>query len=207
MDLEILISFIIATATLAIAPGPDTMFVLIQTITYGKKQGIAIVCGLISGCLVHTTLVAFGLSSFIKSKAELLLVLKLFGVGYMLYLAYGAYKSTKVLNTDIQAVKSKSLWALFKQGFIMNVINPKVSIFFMAFFPAFLYSQSLSLVLQFYTLGFLFMLTSFMIFSMLVFFSSSVSSILKTNPTFEFVIKWAQILMFLGIAFFILFIN
>ena len=85
MNFEILISFIIATATLAIAPGPDAMFVLIQTITYGKKQGIAVVCGLISGCLIHTTLVAFGLSSFIKSNAELLLVLKLFGVGYMLY--------------------------------------------------------------------------------------------------------------------------
>ena len=207
MDLEILISFIIATATLAIAPGPDTMFVLIQSITYGKKQGIAIVCGLISGCLIHTTLVAFGLSSFIKSNAELLLVLKLFGVGYMLYLAYGAFKSTKVLNTDKQAVKRKSLWALFKQGFIMNVINPKVSIFFMAFFPAFLYSQTQSLVLQFYTLGFLFMLTSFIIFSMLVFFSSSVAFILKTNTRFEFVIKWAQILIFLGISFFILFIN
>ena len=125
----------------------------------------------------------------------------------MLYLAYGAYKSTKVLNTDKQAVKRKSLWALFKQGFIMNVINPKVSIFFMAFFPAFLYSQTQSLVLQFYTLGFLFMLTSFIIFSMLVFFSSSVAFILKTNTRFEFVIKWAQILIFLGISFFILFIN
>ena len=207
MNTELLVSFIIATTTLAIAPGPDTMFVLIQSITYGKKQGMAVVCGLISGCLFHTTLVAFGLSSFIKSNAELLLVLKLFGAGYMLYLAYGVFKSIKVLNLENQAVKSKSLLALYKQGFIMNVINPKVSIFFMAFFPVFLFSQTQSLVLQFYILGFLFMLTSFIIFSMLVLFSTSAASVLKTNTRFEPVIKWAQILIFLGIAFFILFIN
>ena len=203
MDTEILISFIIATATLALSPGPDNIFVLIQSMTYGKKQGMAIVCGLISGCIIHTSLVAFGLSTFIKSNAELLLVLKLLGAGYMLYLAYRVFTSPAVINTNT-ATKSKSVVALFKQGFIMNVINPKVSIFFMAFFPAFLYSETQSLVVQFYTLGFLFMTTSFLIFSILVFFSSSVGSTLKSNTRFGVVLKWAQITVFLGIAIFIL---
>ena len=203
MNSELLISFIIATASLAISPGPDNIFVLIQSITYGKKQGMAIVCGLISGCIIHTTFVAFGLSTFIKSNAELLFVLKLLGAGYMLYLAYIVFKSTDIIKTNTQT-KSKSLGALFKQGFIMNVINPKVSIFFMAFFPAFLYSETQSLVVQFYTLGFLFMTTSFLIFSILVFFSSSVGSTLKSNTRFGVVLKWAQITVFLGIAIFIL---
>jgi len=207
LNTEIIISFVIATLTLALSPGPDNLFVLVQSITYGKKQGMSIVFGLMSGCLIHTSLVALGLSSVIQSNTELLWLLKFFGAGYMLYLAYGAYKSTKVLNTDNQVVKSKSIFALFKQGFIMNVINPKVSIFFMAFFPAFLYSPTQSLVLQFYILGFLFMLTSFMVFSMLVFFSSSVALVLKTNSRFESVIKWVQILIFLGIACFILVKN
>ena len=203
MDTEILISFVIATVTLAISPGPDNIFVLIQSITYGKKQGMSIVCGLISGCIIHTTLVAFGLSVFIKSNSELIFILKLLGAGYMLYLAYNVLKSTDVINTNAQT-ESKSVQALFKQGFIMNVINPKVSIFFMAFFPAFLFSETHSLVVQFYTLGFLFMTTSFLIFSMLVFFSSSVGFTLKSNTRFGVVLKWAQITVFLGIAIFIL---
>ena len=206
MDTAFLISFIIATATLALSPGPDNIFVLIQSITYGKKQGMAIVCGLMSGCVIHTTLVAFGLSTFIKSNTELLFVLKLLGAGYMLYLAYSVFKSTDLINTNRQT-ESKSVDALFKQGFIVNVINPKVSIFFMAFFPAFLFSETLSLVLQFYTLGFLFMTTSFVIFSVLVFFSSSLASLLKSNNRFGVVLKWAQITVFLGIAILILITN
>lgn len=206
MDTEILISFIIATATLAISPGPDNIFVLIQSITYGKKQGMAIVFGLMSGCVIHTTLVAFGLSTFIKSNTELLFVLKLLGANYMLYLAYSVFNSKDVINTNRQT-ESKSVVALFKQGFIMNVINPKVSIFFMAFFPAFLFSETHSLVLQFFTLGFLFMTTSFLIFSMLVFFSSSLGSVLKSDNRFGVVLKWAQITVFLGIAILILITN
>jgi threonine/homoserine/homoserine lactone efflux protein len=207
LDTEILISFIIATASLAISPGPDNIFVLIQSITYGKKQGMAIVCGLISGCIIHTSFVAFGLSTFIKSNTELLFVLKLLGAGYMLYLAYIVFKSTDVIKTNATSTKNKSLVDLFKQGFIMNVINPKVSIFFMAFFPAFLFSETHSLVVQFYTLGFLFMTTSFLIFSMFVFFSSSLGSVLKSDNRFGVVLKWVQITVFLGIAIFILITN
>ena len=203
MNTEILISFTIATAALALSPGPDNIFVLIQSMTYGKIQGMAIVCGLISGCVIHTSLVAFGLSSFIKSNTELLFILKLLGAGYMLFLAYTVFKSSDVINANLQT-ESKPLGALFKQGFIMNVINPKVSIFFMAFFPAFLFSETHSLVVQFYGLGFLFMSTSFVIFSILVFLSSSLGSLLKSNNRFGTVLKWAQITVFLGIAVFIL---
>ena len=207
MNTELLISFVIATATLAITPGPDNIFVLIQSMTYGKKQGMAIVCGLISGCLIHTSLVAFGLSSFIKSNTELLFGLKLLGAGYLLFLAFQVFKSTEIINTTNPTTESKSVLALFKQGFVMNVINPKVSIFFMAFFPAFLFSETQSLILQFYTLGFLFMSTSFLIFSMLVFFSGSVGSVLKSNSRFGAVFKWLQITVFIGIAIFILISN
>lgn len=207
LNTDLLISFVIATATLAISPGPDNIFVLIQSMTYGKKQGMAIVCGLISGCLIHTSLVAFGLSSFIKSNAELLFGLKLLGAGYLLFLAFQVFKSTEIINTRNSTNESKPIFSLFKQGFIMNVINPKVSIFFMAFFPAFLFSDTQTLIIQFYTLGFLFMTTSFLIFSMIVLFSSSVGAVLKSNSSFGTVLKWLQILVFIGIAIFILISN
>lgn len=207
MNTELLISFVIATATLAITPGPDNIFVLIQSMTYGKKQGMAIVCGLISGCLIHTSLVAFGLSSFIKSNTELLFGLKLLGAGYLLFLAFQVFKSPDTINTTNLTNESKPIFTLFRQGFIMNVINPKVSIFFMAFFPAFLFSTTQTLIIQFYTLGFLFMTTSFLIFTMIVLFSSSVGVVLKSNSSFGTVLKWLQILVFIGIAIFILISN
>ena len=207
MNTDLLISFVIATATLAISPGPDNIFVLIQSMTYGKKQGMAIVCGLISGCLIHTSLVAFGLSSFIKSNTELLFGLKLLGAGYLLFLAFQVFKSSEIINTTNSTNESKPIVTLFKQGFIMNVINPKVSIFFMAFFPAFLFSTTQTLIIQFYTLGFLFMTTSFLIFTMIVLFSSSVGVVLKSNSSFGTVLKWLQILVFIGIAIFILISN
>ena len=88
----------IVTATLAFSPGPDNIFVLIQSATHGKKYGMAVVCGLMTGCLVHTSLVAFGLSSFIQANERLYLLLKFFGAAYMLFLAYKVYKSNQDLN-------------------------------------------------------------------------------------------------------------
>jgi threonine/homoserine/homoserine lactone efflux protein len=207
LQIEILVSFILATATLAISPGPDNVFVLIQTISYGKRKGMAIVCGLISGCVIHTSVVAFGLSTVIQSRTKLLFGLKLIGAFYLLYLAYSTYASENELNIDKQSDNGTSLVRLFRRGFIMNVINPKVSLFFMAFFPAFLFSKTISLTVQFFSLGLLFMGTSFFIFTMLVFFSGSVASVLRGNKRFESIIKWGQIIVFLIIAIFILITN
>ena len=100
MNFEILISFVIATATLAFSPGPDNIFVLIQSATFGKKSGMAVVCGLMTGCLVHTSLVAFGLSSFLQINEKLYWIFKLFGAIYMLYLAVKVYKSQQNTKPD-----------------------------------------------------------------------------------------------------------
>ena len=204
MNTEILVSFIFATATLALSPGPDNVFVLVQTISYGKRKGMAIVSGLILGCIIHTSIVAFGLSSFIQSSPKLLFSLKLIGAFYLLYLAYTTYISKHELDIKKQSGNRTSLFKLFKRGFIMNVINPKVSLFFVAIFPAFLFSPTLSLTIQFFVLGLLFMGTSFLIFTLLVFCSGYVSSVLRNNKRFEAIIKWCQIVVFVIISVFIL---
>ena len=134
MNIEILVSFTLATTTLALSPGPDNVFVLVQTISYGKRKGMAIVCGLILGCILHTSIVAFGLSSFIQSSPKLLFALKLTGAFYMLYLAYTTYNSKQELDINKQSDNGTTFFRLFKRGFVMNIINPKVSFFFMAFF-------------------------------------------------------------------------
>jgi threonine/homoserine/homoserine lactone efflux protein len=90
----------VVTAGLAFSPGPDNIFVLIQSATHGKKTGMAVVMGLMTGCLIHTSLVAFGLSAFIQSNKSLYFILKLFGAAYMLFLAIRVHKSDVNFNKD-----------------------------------------------------------------------------------------------------------
>jgi len=132
MNYEILLSFIGASMLLTIMPGPDIIYVLVQSMTNGKKYGIVTSLGLVSGIVIHTTLVAFGVSALIKQSENIFFAIKLFGAIYLLYLAYLTYKSDEELVLNEKADR-KSLVKLFKQGFFMNVLNPKVSIFFLAF--------------------------------------------------------------------------
>ncbi|CDF78582.1 lysine exporter protein LysE/YggA [Formosa agariphila KMM 3901] len=205
MQLDVLISFILATATLAVAPGPDIVYVLMQSITNGKSFGIATALGLVTGCLVHTTLVAFGVSAIIKASDALFFIIKLFGAFYLLYLAYNVFKSDANAILSKDSVPQKSWLQLFKQGFIMNVLNPKVSIFFLAFFPGFLFSTTLSTVKQFYILGFVFMAVSFLVFLILAVLAGTISKYITQHKGVGQFLKWMQIIVFTGIAIFILF--
>ncbi len=190
----------LATSALAISPGPDNIYVLMQSMVHGKKFGLATVAGLISGCLVHTTLVAFGVSAIIKENDTIFFIIKLFGALYLLFLAYKVYISNAELHLGSEDVPKKSMPQLFKQGFIMNVLNPKVSIFFLAFFPGFLFSKTLSTVVQFYVLGLLFMLVSTIIFSTIAILAGSISEYTKANKRVGLYFKWLQIIVFVGIA-------
>ncbi len=205
MNYETLVGFALATAGLAVSPGPDNIYVLMQSITNGKKYGLATVAGLISGCLVHTTLLAFGISALIKANDSLFFGIKLLGAVYLLYLAFQVFKSDADITLSENNVPKKGLFQLFKQGFIMNVLNPKVTIFFLAFFPGFLFSESLSTVTQFYTLGFIFMFVSAIIFSAIAILSGFISNYLKNNSKVGGYLKWLQIVVFVGIALYILF--
>jgi len=191
---------------LSISPGPDNIFVLIQSITNGVKYGIATVLGLISGCIVHTSLVAFGASAIIKSNENLYLTLKVFGAAYLVFLAYKVLKSDSTISIENKEIEpKKSLNQLFRQGFIMNILNPKVSIFFLALFPGFLFSDSMSTVGQFFVLGFIFMGVSLVIFSAIARLAGAISTKLRQNASIGKVLKWLQITVFIGIAIFILF--
>lgn len=202
--IETLLSFVIATAILAFSPGPDNIFVLTQSIVNGKKYGLATVLGLISGCLVHTSLLGFGVSAIIKESENVFFAIKLFGAIYLLYLAYKVFKSDASILLSEEIVAKKTTFQLFKQGFIMNVLNPKVSIFFLAFFPGFLFSDSISTVFQFYVLGLLFMLVSLIIFSTIAILAGVISVKIKENKNIGLYLKWMQIIVFVVIAVFIL---
>lgn len=204
MIFETLLSFSLATLALAVSPGPDNIFVLTQSIVNGKKYGLATVYGLMTGCIIHTTLIAFGVSEIIKRNESLFFTIKLFGAAYLLYLAYQVFKSNSDIVFSTDNVQQKTTIQLFKTGFWMNVLNPKVTIFFLAFFPQFLFSDTLSTVIQFYVLGGLFILVSFIVFGGIALLAGSVSNFIKENKNAGVFLKWLQIVVFVGIAFLIL---
>ncbi|MBD1259199.1 LysE family translocator [Maribacter polysiphoniae] len=207
MNYDILSTFIIASAALAIAPGPDVIYVLMQSIVNGKKYGMATAAGLVSGCLVHTSLLAFGVSAVIKESDLVFFLIKLFGALYLFYLAYRVFKSDAQLQLASVELPKNGFFKLFKQGFLMNVLNPKVAIFYLAFFPGFLFSDTLSTVVQFYVLGLIFMLVAFVIFSFIAVLSGAISKYITGHSSLGFVLKWLQVVVFIGIGLFILLSN
>jgi len=200
---ETLLSFSVATLVLALSPGPDNIYVLTQSLVNGVKSGVATTAGLISGCIVHTSLLAFGISAIITASPTLFYIIKVAGAIYLLYLAYQVFKSDATVTFSEKAPR-KSNWQLFKQGVFMNLVNPKVMIFFLAFFPAFLWGNEENTVVKIYILGITFMVVSFLVFSGIALLAGTISKFLKNNKKVGTVLKWLQIIVFVGIAIFIL---
>lgn len=204
MALEVLISFTLASLALTISPGPDIIYVLMQSISHGKRDGIITALGLVSGIIVHTTLVAFGVSTLINSSPNIFLAIKILGSLYLFYLAYKVYRSPANISLAQDAVPKKEMKGLFWQGFLMNVLNPKVTLFFLSFLPAFLFSETLSPVIQFYILGIIFMVQAFLVFVTVSLLSGGLAKYLKNNNIVGYVLKYLQIVVFVGIGIFIL---
>lgn len=200
---ESLISFSLASLALCISPGPDNIYVLTQSLVNGTKSGIATTAGLISGCIVHTTLLAFGISAVITSSPKIFYGIKILGAIYLFYLAYMVLKSSSEIAFKENAPK-KNYTQLFKTGVIMNLFNPKVMIFFLAFFPGFLWNTSEGTVSQFYILGLSFMAISFIAFSGISLLAGGISNYLLRHKKVGLYLKWMQIIVFVGIAIFIL---
>ena len=202
--METLISFILAVSILAISPGPDNIFVLMQSVVHGKKYGLATIIGLMTGCIVHTIFVAVGISTIIKENNTIFSVIKILGAVYLLYLAYKVITGGSEISMSTEKIDKKTPFQLFKIGFIMNVLNPKVTLFFLALFPGFLFSEILPISLQFYTLGALFILVSFVIFSLIAILGGTISEKIKTSKNIGVWLQWMQVFVFIGIAVFIL---
>ena len=204
MDYQTIISFLIASSLLTIMPGPDIIYVLMQSIGNGKKYGIVTALGLVSGILVHTTLIALGLSELIKQSEQVFLAIKIFGAFYLFYLAYKVYQAPAKIAIPEEGMVKDSFITLFKRGFLMNVLNPKVTLFFLAFFPAFINFSKGNTIFQIYLLGFLFMLQAFIIFSVVSVVADKMTSFLRENKNFSKYLKVFQIIIFIAIGILIL---
>jgi len=202
---SILISFSIASFLLALAPGPDNFFVLTFSAKYGKTLGFFTVLGLVSGCFIHTTLVAFGISKFIINNDFLFSLLMYIGAFYLLFIAFKVYKSDNSIKELDQANNQIGKFKVFVNGFLMNILNPKVLAFFLAFFPTFIFSESINPLIQFYILGGIFMIITLIVFSSIAIFSSLIYRNFKKYRFYTDLLKWLNIIVLISIAIIILF--
>lgn len=167
MQLETLLIFLFSASILTLSPGPDIIYVFIKSSTEGKIAGIKTVFGLTTGLIFHTLLLVFGVSALINSNDYFFFILKVFGFIYFIFLAISTYnKNSKIDNKSLSSKND------FTTGLMMNVLNPKVSIFFIAFFPNYIFHNSWSYELQFSILGLIFWLIANTIFLMVVLLSS-----------------------------------
>lgn len=163
LAVETIITFFSAAVLLGLAPGPDNLFVLTQSALRGRGPGLVIVLGLCSGLLVHTAAVAFGVAIIFQTSVVAFTVLKYIGAGYLVYLAWQAFRAVPE-NIRGENNGACSYWRFYRRGVIMNITNPKVSIFFLAFLPQFADPGRGSVAYQLLLLGGLFILATVLVF-------------------------------------------
>ena len=165
--------FFISSLALTIMPGPDILFVINQSLE-DKKSGLLVSFGLCSGLIVHTLVLAFGLSAIIEQNDNVIIFFKYFGSVYLFYLAFQEFKKNRIIS-------ERQKENFYLRGVYMNLINPKVLIFFLAYFPNFLFSDTISTSYQFIILGAIFILQALIIFAMVSLTSNRLISILNVD--------------------------
>ena len=167
MDQNILFLFLLSSMSLTIFPGPDLMYVISTSLSQGWRKGLILSLGLCSGLILHTLVVIFGLGTILEDNPETARIIELFGALYLLFIAYRLLRNNR--NKKLTSSKKKFSENVFLTGFLMNLTNPKVSLFFISFFPGFLFSKVLSYKLQFLILGIIFFIQALIIFSFITF--------------------------------------
>lgn len=199
IPIDVLGTYFVACLILAIAPGPDNIFVLTQSALQGRKAGILVVLGLCTGLLFHTTAVALGVAVIFKTSELAFTMLKVAGALYLIYLAWGAYRSGA---TAIEGKSGSILQSgqLYRRGIFMNITNPKVSIFFLAFLPQFANPARGSLTVQMLILGAVFILSAILVFGAIALAAGSLGEWLSRSQRVQ---RWINRLagtVFIGLA-------
>ncbi len=191
LELSNVYLFIMASFLLCLAPGPDNIYVLTQGMTKSKKAAIITTLGLTTGIIIHTSAAAFGISIIFQTSQLAFDIVKYIGAIYLLYIAFQAFKyRNSPLDLSIQN-STKELKKLYIKGFFMNVLNPKVSIFFLAFLPQFVTPQNGNVPMQMIILGMIFMALTVITFSSIGVAGNILSSKLLEKPN---IVKYMNVL-------------
>ena len=198
LDTEVIFPFLVVSIALCLAPGPDNLFVLAQSATHGRAAGLRVTAGLCTGLLFHTLAVVFGLAAIFQASAVAFTLVKIVGVGYLLFLAWKAFtaRAQKLENPD-----RSSNGGFYRRGVIMNVTNPKVSIFFLAFLPQFVNPESGFVTIQIITLGLMFIVATIVVFGVIAFMGGALRDFLVRSPKAQSIMNKASGVVLAGLAF------
>jgi threonine/homoserine/homoserine lactone efflux protein len=184
-----LVYFIAASAALTILPGSDILFVLTQSISQVKKQELQ--QHLCTGIIIHTTAAALGISAIVYRSALAFEIVKYAGAAYLLYLAWHALKESDGLISSVPD-RETDTFVLYRRGIFMNVLNPKVAIFFLVFLPQFVNLESGNVPMQMIFLGIIFMVQAWLIFSVISIFAGTIGNRITQRPGIGKYIDWGK---------------
>ena len=198
-DNNVLLAFFTTSVILALTPGPDNLFVMAQSAQKGRMAGLFVTLGLATGLIGHTFAVAFGLAAIIRASMFAFTTLKFLGAAYLLYLAWHAFRAG-VATANKEEVQVFSRGNLYKRGIIMNLTNPKVSLFFMAFLPQFADPRRGSMMLQFFQLGAIFIMATIFVFGLISFVAGGVGEKFSNSPLAQKIVNRTASAVFIGLA-------
>ena len=182
-DLATLAQFAVASVILAITPGPDMTLFVSRTLSQGRAAGLASMFGALSGTLVHTTLVVVGISALIVASPVAFLVLKFCGAAYLIYLAWQAITKGSAFSPEKKKAAAKvTLLRSWSLGFGVNLLNPKVILFFMTFLPQFVSAHDPHAPGKLFFLGILFVAISIPVTTPMVLAAEQFASVMKASP-------------------------
>nr|WP_321483948.1 LysE family translocator [uncultured Cohaesibacter sp.] len=200
-SLDTMSLFVVTSVVLGLAPGPDNIFILTQSALTGRKTGLIVTLGLCTGILIHTMLVAVGVSVIFRTSEIAFTLLKIAGASYLTYLAWQAFKAKASDLEEGEAKASRLKWhRLYMRGIIMNVTNPKVAIFFLAFLPQFADPLHGSMTLQLLLLGIVFDIVTLFVFSLIALGAGYLGEWLKKRRIAQHAINYVAGTIFLALA-------
>jgi threonine/homoserine/homoserine lactone efflux protein len=173
--------FLVASALLTIAPGPDIVYVLARGISQGPKAGFAAALGFASGCVFHTVLAAVGIAALIRSSDIAFDVVRYAGAAYLVWIGIQALRHRSSFSIEAASDK-RALTTIYRQSVIGNMLNPKVTLFFLAFLPQFVNMQAGHVGWQMALLGVIFMIQTVVIFGGVALFSGWLGAWIRRKP-------------------------
>ncbi|WP_117884833.1 LysE family translocator [Aureibaculum luteum] len=183
MGIENFITFIVTALFFIMAPGIDTVFVLNKSIEQGRESGVKATLGVSTGVLTHTFFAALGLSVLLANSSFAFTIIKYVGAVYLIYLGVLKLKTRGELLPKTEEINTKKKTkSAFWSGFLTNTLNPKVALFFLAFFPQFINPAQIQNPIPFIMLGFTYAVIGIVWFLCLTLFASIFSSKIRNNP-------------------------
>lgn len=196
------IFFALAALVMVLTPGPNMIYLISRSISQGKSAGIVSLAGVIFGFLFHIIMVSLGLTAILFAVPYAYAVLKFTGAAYLLYLAYKALRSNgkNIFEIDSNTKKDSRL-KLFNMGFLTNVLNPKIAVFYLSFFPQFIKPYYGPVYTQTMQLGITQIIISFTVNFLIVLFAARMAAFFSEKPVWIRFQKWFMASVLTGLAF------